>query len=67
MTGEEAAVGQKVGNKRTQDGSGKWVMQVGGRGAYEETEISGEGKRRAKREGSSSSDAYLKNHQGPLA
>ena len=51
---------------RTQDGSGKWVMQVEGRGAYEETAISGEGERRARREGSNSCEVYLKKHQGPL-
>lgn len=47
-------------------------MQAGGRGAYEKRAISGEGKRRARREGSSSSEAYLKKkpsrttHQEPL-
>lgn len=46
--------------RRTQDGAGKWVVRVGGRGAYEETAISGEGERAARREGSSSSEAYLK-------
>lgn len=30
--------------RRTQDCSGKWVMQVEGREAYEETVISGGGK-----------------------
>lgn len=43
-------------------------MQVGGSGADEERAISGEGERRARQEGSSSSEAYLKkNNQGPLA
>lgn len=40
-------------------------MQEGGREAYEETAISGEGKRGARREGSSSSEAYLKKHLEP--
>lgn len=43
--------------RRTQDGPGKWVMQGGERGAYEETAVSGEGERSARREGRSSIEA----------
>lgn len=49
--------------RRTQDVSGKWVMQVGGSGADEERAISGEGERRARQEGSSSSEAYLRKNK----
>lgn len=38
-------------------------MQVGGRGVREEAAISGEGERIARREGSSSSEVYLKRSQ----
>lgn len=43
-----------------QERSGKWVTQVGGRGAFEERAFGAEGKRRVRREGSSSSETYLK-------